>query len=116
MHQAARAGMQRYIARLAALARHPQVRNAAALMPEILDRQFAELLPPKRVVEQGGEDRAIAFALERGIFRSLQELSRLVVPKRRRLTFISVDHRALHALDRVVRDGVAVAEVLEQRR
>jgi hypothetical protein len=39
-----------------------------------------------------------------------------VIPQGRRLAFIRIDHRALHALDRVVGHGVAVAQVLEQGR
>lgn len=64
MHQATGTRVQRYIARLAALARHSQVRHAAALMPEVLDGQLAELVTAERVIEQGGEHRAVPLALE----------------------------------------------------
>ena len=37
-----------------------------------------------------------------------------MVSERRRLALIAFDSRPLHALDRVVRHGVALAQVLEQ--
>jgi hypothetical protein len=39
-----------------------------------------------------------------------------VIPEGRRLAFVRIDHRTLHALDRVVGHGVAITQVLEQGR
>ena len=54
-------------------------------------------------------------ALERVRRRRLQQLARLGVAERRRAAFIAVRHRPLHAVDRIAGDGVALAEVIEQR-
>ena len=92
-----------------------QVRHAAPLVPEVFDLQLAQLSAVQRVIKQGGQDRPVALALDRDAFRRIEQLPRLVVAQRRRLAFVAFHRRPLHALDRVVRHGVAFAQVLEQR-
>ncbi len=58
----------------------------------------------------------ISIAVNLVLTRRSQELARLVIPEGRRLSFIRIDHRALHSLDRVVGHGVAITQVLEQGR
>ena len=116
------AGMQRQVPDLFALAADPQVRDAAPRVLEVLDRELAQLVAAQRVEEQGREDRAVALLLDRffvgrGVLAGRHEqVARLVVAERRRLAFVALDPGALDALDRVVGDGVLVAEILEQRR
>jgi hypothetical protein len=57
------------------------------------------------VIEQGGQDGAVARALER-----------LGIAQRWRAAFIAVGHRPLHAVDGIAGHGVALAEVIEQGR
>jgi hypothetical protein len=66
------------------------------------------------VIEQGGEDGAVALALQRGDVRRVEQFAGLVVTQRRCLALVALDRRALHALDRIVRHGVALAQVLEE--
>jgi hypothetical protein len=70
------------------------------------------------IAPRGGEQRrqngAIALVLDPVLGRSRQEVARLVVADRRRLAFAALGPRPLHAFDRIVGDGVLVAEILEQ--
>ena len=76
--------------------------------------QRAQFRPPQRVVKQHGEDRPVAFALQRVRTRRVQQLPRLHVGDRRGLALVGPLLRTLHALDRIVRDGVPLAQVIEQ--
>ena len=110
------ARMQRQIAGLAAFAGHLEMRHAFPRVPEILHLELAQLLAPQRVEEQRGENGAVALALDRVVLRRIEQLARLVVAERRRLAFAALGPRPLDALDRVMGDGVLVAEIFEQRR
>ncbi len=101
--QAARRWVQRQVARLAALARHFQMHHAAPLLAHVADFQLAELIPAQRVIEQGGQNRAITLGLHRVADGRSQELAGLVVTERRRLAFGRLGDRPLHPLDRVNR-------------
>ena len=48
----------------AVFTRNLEMRHASARMLEIPNFQFAQLVSAKRVIEKGGEDRAIALVLE----------------------------------------------------
>ena len=109
------AGMQRQIPRLAAFAGHLEMRHAFARVPEILDLELAQLLAPQRVEQQRGQDGAVALALDRVVLRRVEQLARLVIAERRRLAFAAFRLRPLDAFDRVVGDGVLLAEIFEQR-
>ena len=63
-----------------------------------------------------GENGAIALALDRVVLRRIEELARLVIAERRRLAFAALGLRPLDAFDRIMGDGVLVAQILEQRR
>ena len=65
--------------------------------------------------QQRGENGAIALALDRVVRRRLEQLARLVIAERRRLAFAAFGLRPLDAFDRIMGDGVLVAEIFEQR-
>ena len=107
--------MQRQVARLAALAGHLEMRHTFACVPKVPDLELAELHAPQRVEQQRGENGAIALALNRVVRRRVQQLARLMIAERRRLAFGGFHLRPLDAFDRVMGDGVLVAEIFEQR-
>ena len=92
------------------------MRHAPARVPEILDLELAQLLAPQRVVEQRRQDGAVALALMVSVAGRREQLAGLMVADRRRLAFAAFGLRPLDAFDRVVGDGVLVAEIFEQRR
>ena len=65
--------------------------------------------------QQGGEDGAVALALDRVGLRRVEQFAGLVIAERRRLAFAAFRPRPLDAFDRVVGHGVPLAEILEQR-
>ena len=91
------------------------MRHAFARVPEILDLQLAQLLAPQRVEQQRRQNGAVALALDRVVLGRGQQLARLVIADRRRLAFAAFRLRPLDAFDRVVGDGVLLAEIFEQR-
>ena len=109
------ARMQRQIPRLAALAGHFEMRHAFARVPEVLDLELAQFLAPQRVEQQRRQNGAVALALDRVVGRRSQQLARLMVAERRRLAFAAFRLRPLDAFDRVMGDGVFLAEIFEQR-
>ena len=115
MNERIGAWMQRQIPGLVALAGDVQMRNAAARVPEILHFELAELLAPQRVIQQGRQDGAVALVLDRVLVRRCQQIARLVVADRRRFSFAAFGPRPFDAFDRVMGNGVPVAEIFEQR-
>ena len=109
------ARMQRQIARLAALAGDFQVRHAFARVAEILHPEFAHFLAPQRVEQQRRQDGAVALALDGVRVGRGEQVARLMIADRRRLAFAAFGLRPLDAFDRVVGDGVLLAEIFEQR-
>ena len=99
---------------LVALTLDPKMHHALTTL-HVLDPQPAQLLAADAVIEQGGQDGAIAHALERVRRRRLQQLARLSVAERRRAAFIAIRHWPLHAVHGIAGDGVALAEIIEQR-
>jgi hypothetical protein len=114
MDQGICARVQGKVARLLALAEDPKVRHAAARMVKIPNLELAQLVTPERVVEKRRQDRAIALVLEALARRRGKELSCLVVPKRRRFALTAFRPRPLDPFDRVMGDGVLLAEVFEK--
>ena len=106
------AGVQGDMAQLVALAAHPQVHHATPLV-DIPEGELRELLAPQPVMQEQGEEGAIAQPL-RGIDRCFQELARLGITDRRRLALVALHLRPLNALDRVVGDRIGLGEVFEQ--
>ena len=115
MNERIRARMQRQIPGLVALAGDFQVRHAAPRVPEILHLQLAQLVPPQRVIEQRRQDGAVALVLDRVLVGRCQEIAGLVVANRRRFSFAALGPWSLDAFDRVMGNGVPVAEIFEQR-
>ena len=82
--------MERHVARLFALAGDLQMRHAATFMPEVPDGELAQLLAAERVIEQGGQNGAIAHAFERFLGRRDEQLARLMVGDRRGFAFVAL--------------------------
>jgi hypothetical protein len=68
------------------------------------------------VIQQRGQHRAIALALEGRTVGRRQQRARLVVTDRRRFAFLAGHLRPLDAVDRVALDRVSLAQCIEQRR
>ena len=110
------AGMQRQIPRLAALAGDPEMRHAFPRVLGILDLQLAQFLAPQCVEQQGGQDGAVALALDGVIWRRGQQVTGLVIADRRRLAFAAFRLGPFDTLHRIMGDSVLLAEIFEQRR
>jgi hypothetical protein len=110
------AGMQRQVARFVALAGDLEMRHAAPCVLEILDLQLAELVAPKRVIQQRRQDRTVALVLDPVFGRRCQEIAGLVIADCRRLAFATFTARPLDAFDWIMGNSVLVAKILEQRR
>src|SRR5216683_1060372 len=82
----------------------------------VLYAQAAEFLAAYAVVEQGGQDSAIADALEGVVGRRIEQLAGLGITECRRAAFVVVGHWPLDAVDRIAGDRVVLAEIIEQRR
>jgi hypothetical protein len=67
------------------------------------------------VKQQRREDGAVALTPDGVLLRRFEQFARLVVADRRRLAFAALRARPFDAFDRVVGDGVLVAEIFEQR-
>jgi hypothetical protein len=104
------ARMQRQIARLAALAGDFQVWHAFARVPKILHLQLAQLLATQHVEQQRRQDGAVALALDGVLAGRCEQVARLMIADRRRLAFAAFGLRPLDAFDRVVGDGVLLAQ------
>jgi hypothetical protein len=68
------------------------------------------------VIEQGGENGAIPYTLQRVRGRGLQQPPHLRIAERRRAALIIIRGWPLDAVHRIAEDGVALTEVIEQRR
>ena len=67
---------------LAALAVHAEMHHALTAV-QITQAQTAELIAAEAVLEQGGQNGAIAHALERVLGRRIEQLTRLGIAERR---------------------------------
>ena len=115
LDQPLRRGMHGNKPDFVALALDPKMHHALTAL-NVPHAQPAQLLTAQAVIEQGSQDGAIAFALERVVWRRFEQLARLRIAERRRAAFVSVRERPFHAIDGIAGDGVALAEVIEQRR
>lgn len=79
------------------------MRTPAPFLPQVLDLEFVQLLAPERIIKQGGQNRAIADALELIVVGLDEEFARLMVAKGRGLAFVAVHLRLLDAVDGIVR-------------
>lgn len=98
-----------------ALAEDLEVADAAAVV-DVADVEVAELGASQPVVKEHREDRAIAKAGERRLRRRVEERPRLAVADRRRAALVGALLRPRDAVDGIDGNGVAFAEVGEERR
>jgi hypothetical protein len=98
-----------------AFAVDPQVRHAAAGV-NVLDVEATQFFAAQAVVEERGEQRTIAQALEALVVRQVHQLASFLVGNRRRLALVIVDLGTLNPLDGVRRHGVLVGREFIQRR
>jgi hypothetical protein len=98
-----------------ALAFDLKVHDAAAVL-HVANLEPAQFLAADGVIEQSGEDGAIAHALQGVSRRGFNQLAHMGIAERRRRTFIAIRHRPLHTVNGVAGHGVALAEIIEQRR
>jgi hypothetical protein len=83
VHAFGAARMQRQVARLIALAMHPQVRHAATRV-KVAHGQPAQLLTAQPVIQQHRQQRAIAQPFQRGWIRRVKQGAGLMIAERRR--------------------------------
>jgi hypothetical protein len=91
------------------------MRHAAPGVLKILHFQFTEFLAAQRVVKQRRQDGAVALLLNGFIAGCSEKLAGLVIANGRRLAFAALSLRPLDAFDRIVADGIFLAEIFEQR-
>jgi hypothetical protein len=91
------------------------MRHAFPRVLKILHLKLAQFLAPQRVEQQRGQDGAVAPALDGLCLRRIQQLARLMIADRRRLAFAAFRLRPFDAFDRVMGDGIFLAEIYEQR-
>ena len=80
---------------LAVLAVHPEMHHALTAL-QVTQPQPAEFLTANTVIEQGGQNGAIAHALERIFRRRIKQLAGLGIAERRRRSFIGVSRGPLN--------------------
>ena len=107
--------VRRKVAQLAALALHPKMRHAPALLVEILDQELGQLFAPERVVQQHRQDGPVPFSFQRVAWRRVEQRARLRVAQRRCPAFARFGLRAPNAAHRVVGDRIGLAQVVIQR-
>ncbi len=102
--------MHWHVTDLSALAVDTQIFDAASF-GVVLDAQAAQFGAAQGVVEEDGEDGAVAFAFERVGVRGLHELPGLNVGEHGSFSFIGSAAWTLHPVKRVLQDGVDPAAV-----
>src|SRR5262249_12058648 len=108
--------MERDVPSLLSFSANPQVLNAPAFMPVVRNTELAQFFPPKTVIEERGEDCAVSDSLQGFLGWKGEQLSGLVIGDGWRFAFITLHLRSLNSFHGIVRHGVLVAEVLEERR
>src|SRR5262249_8093588 len=105
--------MRGHVTDLCAFAVDTQKRDAAARV-EIFDLEPGELGAAQAVIEQYGQYRAIALALESVWIGRIQKPPRLAITERRRFALVATFLRAMHAVHRIDEDGVFLAQIRKQ--
>src|ERR1700732_2053715 len=98
---------------LAALAVDTKVHDALAAL-HIANTQQAEFFAADAVIEQGGQNRAVPYTLQRVDGRGLQQPAGLRVAEGRRAAFIAIGRRPLDAVNGITGDGIAFTEIIKQ--
>lgn len=111
--EALRGDREGNIANLFPLALNAQMPHALAAL-DVPDLQLAQLFPPDAVIEEHGQDRPVALALQRPGRRGLQQPQRLLVSERRRCPLAVHRGRAPDAQHRIMQHGMAVTEIIIQ--
>src|SRR3954462_26112 len=91
------------------------MRHAFADMAEVLHLQLAQFLASQRMEKQRRENGAVALAANAVVGWCVEQLARLMIAKSRGLALAAFRLRPLDAFDRVMRDGVLLAQIFEQR-
>src|SRR4051794_32973382 len=107
--------MQRHITGLATFAGHFEMRHAFARVPEVPNLELAQFLAAQRMEKQRRENGAVALAANAVVGWRIEQLARLMIAKSRCLAFAAFRLRPLDAFDWVMRDGVLLTEIFEQR-
>jgi len=115
LNQPLREHLDGYEPDLVAFPLDPKMQHALPAL-HVLYAQAAELLATDAMIEQGGQDGAIADTLEGIVGRRIEQLAGLGIAEGRGAAFIVVGHRALDAVDGVAGDRVALAQIIEQGR
>ena len=79
----------------------------------IAEAQQAEFFTADAVIEQGGEDCAIPYTLQRVRGRGLKQSAGLRITQRGRATLVAVRSRPFHSILRIAQDGIPLAERVE---
>src|SRR5579862_2309805 len=108
--------MEWHLTSLFALTGHLQMGNATSFMSEISDSEFAQFLASESVIEQGGQNCTVPYALERFLGGCRKKFAGLMIRDRRGFANVALYFGPLHALHGIVGDGILVAEVLKKRR
>src|SRR3954462_14029462 len=91
------------------------MRHAFADMAEVLHLQLAQFFAAQRMEQQRRENGAVALAANAVVGWRVEQLARLMIAKSRCLAFAAFRLWPLDAFDRVMRDGVLLAQIFEQR-
>jgi len=97
------------------LSLNAEMHHALAAL-DVAQAEEAQLLTADAVIEQGGEDCPIAHAFERIARRRIEQPPRLGVAKGRGAALIIIGGRPLDAVHGIAQDGIALTEIIEQRR
>src|SRR3954447_8871447 len=89
--------------------------HTLAGVPEVPNLELAQFFAPQRMEQQRRQDRAVALAADAIVGWCVEQLARLMIAKSRCLAFAAFRLRPLDAFDRVMCDGVLLAQIFEQR-
>ena len=106
------------------------MRHGLPRVPKVLHLELAKLLTPQGMKQQRRKDRAVALAADTVVrlrqaaltkilrmvsVGRIEQLARLMIAESRGFPFTAFRFRPRDAFDRVMRDGVLVAEIFKQR-
>ena len=105
--------MRRHETDFVAFAMHPDVLDSTAVL-DVANLEPAEFFTAQAVIEKDRQDSAVAFAFEGRCVRRIKQGAGLTVADRRRLAFVCSLARAFYAIDGIVRDRIALAQMIKQ--
>ena len=95
-YQATRMRVRGQVAKLAALALHPQVHHAPPFLAKVFHQELCQFLPAQRIVEQHRQNSPVALALQGIGRRRIEQRPSLCVAQRRRLAFAADTLKGFH--------------------